>query len=62
MELFKWNLANIYLFQVNNENTRKRCEICSKLNIKPPERRKQRRQRRQGCCQGRRQQRQGKEV
>ena len=28
------NLANIYLFKVNNRNTRKRCEICSKLTIK----------------------------
>ena len=26
--------ANIYLFQVNNRNTRKRCEICSELIIK----------------------------
>ena len=31
--------ANIYLFKVNNRNTRKRCEICSKLIIKIPERR-----------------------
>ena len=31
--------ANIYLFKVNNRNTRKRCEICSKLTIKTPERR-----------------------
>ena len=30
--------ANIYLFKVNNRNTRKRCEICSKL-AKTPERR-----------------------
>ena len=33
----KWwneNQANIYLFKVNNRNTRKRCEICSKLTIK----------------------------
>ena len=28
--------ANIYLFKVNNKNTRKRCEICSKLTIKTP--------------------------
>ena len=27
--------ANIYFFKVNSENTRKRCEICSKLSIKP---------------------------
>ena len=32
--------ANIYLFKVNNRNTRKRCEICSKLTIKTPERRR----------------------
>ena len=25
--------TNIYLFKVNNENTRKICEICSKLTI-----------------------------
>ena len=29
----------IYLFKVNNRNTRTRCEICSKLTIKTPERR-----------------------
>ena len=33
------NAANIYLFKFNNRNTRKRCEICSKLTIKTPERR-----------------------
>ena len=27
---------NIYLFKFNNKNTRKRCEICSKLTIKTP--------------------------
>ena len=26
--------ANIYLFKVNNRNTRKRCEMCSKLKTK----------------------------
>ena len=31
------NPANIYLFKVNNRNTRKRCEICSTLTIKTPE-------------------------
>ena len=31
--------ANIYLFKVNNRNTKKRCGICSKLIIKTPERR-----------------------
>ena len=30
---------DIYLFKVNNRNTRTRCEICSKLTIKTPERR-----------------------
>ena len=34
--------AGIYLFEVNR-NTRKRCEICSKLTIKTPERRHRRR-------------------
>ena len=29
-----WNPRNIYLFKVNNRNTRKRCEICLKLTIK----------------------------
>ena len=29
--------ANVYLFKVNNRNTRKRFEICSKLTIKRPE-------------------------
>ena len=31
--------ANIYLFKVNNGNTRKKYKICSKLTIKTPERR-----------------------
>ena len=31
--------AGIYLFKVNDENTRTSCEICSKLTIKTPERR-----------------------
>ena len=35
--------ANICLFKVNNRNTRKRYEICSKLTIKTPERRQKRR-------------------
>ena len=30
---------NIYLVKVNNRNTRKRRETCSKLSIKTPERR-----------------------
>ena len=33
------NPAGIYLFKVNNRNTRTRCEICSRLTIKTPERR-----------------------
>ena len=28
-----------YMFKVNDRNTRTRCEICSKLTIKTPERR-----------------------
>ena len=31
-------LPNIYLFKFNSRNTRKRCEIFSKLTIKTPER------------------------
>ena len=34
------NLANIYLFNVNNTDTRKMCEIRSKLTITIPERRR----------------------
>ena len=30
--------AGIYLLKINNRNTRARCEICSKLTIKTPER------------------------
>ena len=30
----------IYLFKVNDRNTRKRCGKCSKLTMKMPERRK----------------------
>ena len=33
------NRSNIYLFKVDNRNTRKRCEICSKLKIKTLEQR-----------------------
>ena len=29
---------NVYLFEVDNRNTRKRYDICSKLTIKTPER------------------------
>ena len=35
--------AGIYLFKVNNRNTRTGCEICSKLTINTPERRQWRR-------------------
>ena len=31
--------AGIYLLKINKRNTRTRCEICSKLTIKTPERR-----------------------
>ena len=37
------NRKNIFKpnrFKVNNRNTRTRCEICSKLTIKVPERRR----------------------
>ena len=37
------NPVSIYLFKFNNRNTRPRCEICSKLTIKTPERRHWRR-------------------
>ena len=33
------NPANTYLSKINNRNTGKRCEVCSKLIIKTPERR-----------------------
>ena len=33
------NPTGNYMFKVNNRNTRTRCEICSKLTIKTPERR-----------------------
>ena len=41
MDVFKINSfpAGIYLPKVNNRNTRTRCEICSELTIKTPERR-----------------------
>ena len=34
----KVNPTDNYMFKVNNRNTRTRCEICSKLTIKTPER------------------------
>ena len=39
IKVIKSILANICLFKVNNRNTRKRCKICVKLTIKPPEQR-----------------------
>ena len=39
-DIFK---VGIYLLKVNNRNSRTRCEICSKLTIKIPERRQWRR-------------------
>ena len=36
-------LVGIELLKVNNRNFRARCEICSKLTIKTPERRQERR-------------------
>ena len=38
-----YSLAGIYLLKVSNKNTRTRCETCSKLTIKTPERRQWRR-------------------
>ena len=37
------NPAGNYMFKVNNRNSRTRCEICSELTIKTPERRQGRR-------------------
>ena len=37
------SIAGIYLFKINNRNTRTRCKICSKLIIKTIERRQWRR-------------------
>ena len=39
MKWVKENPANIYLLKVNERNTRKGSEICSKLKIKIPEER-----------------------
>ena len=39
VQFSKINLAGNYMFKVNNRNTRTRCETCSKLIIKIPERR-----------------------
>ena len=41
---YLWAMSvGIYLLKGNNRNTRTRCEICSKLTIKTPERRQWRR-------------------
>ena len=42
IQLTRTSFSCIYLFKDNNRNTRKRCEICSKLTIKTPERRQRR--------------------
>ena len=34
------NPAGNYLFKINNSNTRTKCEICSELTVKTPERRR----------------------
>ena len=39
----KLSPIGIHLLKINNRNTRTRCEICSKLTIKTPERRHWRR-------------------
>ena len=39
MKLTVNNPASIHLFKVNNRNIRTKCELCSKLTIKKPERR-----------------------
>ena len=38
IRIFRINSVGIYLIKVNNRYTRTRCEICSKLTIKTPER------------------------
>ena len=35
--ILRTNPANIFTFKVTNRDTRKMCEICSKLKIKTPE-------------------------
>ena len=39
IDLRRQALLVFYMFKVNNRNNRTRCEICSKLTIKTPERR-----------------------
>ena len=38
MSIYLFNPAASYMFKVNNRNIRTRCELCSKLIIKIPER------------------------
>ena len=38
-EAYQTTPAGIYLLKYNNRNTRRRCEICSNLTLKTPERR-----------------------
>ena len=39
----QWNFPNnMYLFKINNRNTKEKCEICSTLTTKAPERRQRR--------------------
>ena len=35
--LYQLYPAKIFLFEVDNRNTRERCETCSKLTVKTPE-------------------------
>ena len=42
-ESFNFNPVDMYMFKVSKRNTRTRCEICSKLTIKTPERHQSRR-------------------
>ena len=37
--VFRIKVSGNYMFEVNNKNTKTKCEICSKLTIKTPERR-----------------------
>ena len=39
-EIFDISPAGIYLFKVSNRNTRPMSEICSKLTVKTPKRRR----------------------
>ena len=39
MNLVRGSSVNIYLLKAKNRNSRKRCEVCSKLTTKTPEQR-----------------------